>query len=104
MSLPSDKGCDKITPVTDFLRANYQIETNRYDPSVMRIRSLKKLYNFPVSVDDISLHMMQEGIPHTRQMIQMILRSPNQIKRYDPVKEYFDGLRGTCRKNPTSTS
>ena len=94
LSLPSDKGCDKITPVTDFLRANYQIETNRYDPSVMRIRSLKKLYNFPDSVDDISLHMMQEGIPHTRQMIQMILRSPNQIKRYDPVKEYFDGLRG----------
>ena len=94
LSLGSTQASDKVTPVMDFLRENYQIETNRYNPSIMRVRSLKKIYNFPVSVDDISLHMLQEGVPHTRQMIQMILRSPNQIKRYDPVKEYFEGLRG----------
>ncbi len=81
---------DKITPVMDFLKENYQIEVNRYDPNQIRIRSLKKNYRFPVSLDDISIHMMQMGIQHTRSMVQMILRSPNQMKTYDPITEYFD--------------
>ena len=81
---------DKITQVMDFLKENYQIEVNRYDPNQIRIRSLKKNYRFPVSLDDISIHMMQMGIQHTRSMVQMILRSPNQMKTYDPITEYFD--------------
>ena len=81
---------DKITPVMDFLKENYQIEVNRYDPNQIRIRSLKKNYRFPVSLDDISIHMMLMGIQHTRSMVQMILRSPNQMKTYDPITEYFD--------------
>ena len=81
---------DKITPVMDFLKENYQIEVNRYDPNQIRIRSLKKNYRFPVSLDDISIHMMQFGIQHTRSMIRMLLLSPNQMKTYDPITEYFD--------------
>ena len=53
---------DKITPVMDFLKENYQIEVNRYDPNQIRIRRLKKNYRFTVSLDDISIHMRQMGI------------------------------------------
>lgn len=90
LSFSAAQSSDKITPVMSFLKDNYAIEVNRYDPNTIRIRSLKKIYQFPVSLDDISLHMMQEGISHTRQMIQMILRSPNQMRTYDPIAEYFE--------------
>lgn len=84
---------DKVTPVIDFLKHNYRIEINRYDRTQMRIASTgTKIYTFPPSVDDISLHMMQEGIPHTRTLIKMLLNSPNHIAAYDPIMEYFKSL------------
>lgn len=85
---------DKVTPVIEFLKANYRIEVNKYDRTQMRIASTgTKIYPFPPSLDDISIHMMQAGIPHTKTLIRMLLNSPNQIASYDPVKEYFAGLR-----------
>ena len=85
---------DKVTPVIDFLKSNYRIEVNKYDRTQMRIASTgTKVYTFPPSLDDISIHMMQAGIPHTKTLVRMLLNSPNQIASYDPVKEYFAGLR-----------
>lgn len=85
---------DKVTPVIDFLKANYRIEVNKYDRTQMRIACTgTKVYPFPPSLDDISIHMMQAGIPHTKSLIRMLLNSPNQITSYDPVKEYFKSLQ-----------
>lgn len=84
---------DKITPITEFLKENYDIETSRFDPAKKRIRSLKRRYQFTPNLDDISLHMMEDGVPHSDTVLQKILRSPNRTKTYDPLKEYFDGLR-----------
>lgn len=85
---------DKVTATTEFLKENYRLEVNRYDPQQMRIVSLKRRYMYPPTLDDISLHLMEENIPHTQSMIKMILRSPNRTHRYDPLKDYFEGLRG----------
>lgn len=95
LTLGAGLSSDKLTPVMTFLKENYAIEVNRYDPNTVRVRSLKKLYQFPVSIDDILLHMKQLGIPHTRQMVQMILRSPNQMRTYDPVTDYFERVGKT---------
>ncbi len=85
---------DKVTPVIEFLKANYRIEVNKYDRTQMRIASTgTRAYTFPPSLDDISIHLMQSGIPHTKSLIRMLLNSPNQIASYDPVKEYFASLR-----------
>lgn len=84
---------DKVTQVMDFLKENYLIEVNKYDHTQMRIRSLKRIYSSPPSVDDIYLHMMQEGIPPTDTIIRKILRSPNYTKTYDPIRQYFDSLQ-----------
>lgn len=89
----ADAKVDQVTQITRFLEENYRIAINRYDPSQMKVVSLKKRYVFPVTVDDIAIHMIQESVPHSRNVIKMILGSANQMKTYDPIREYFDSLK-----------
>lgn len=94
LNLGTANSIDKVGQITEFLKDNYLIETNRFDPSKKRIKSLKRRYQFPPNLDDISLHMMEEGVPFSETILQKLLRSPNRTKTYDPLAEYFHSLRG----------
>lgn len=88
---------DQVTQITKFLQDNYRIEINKYDPSQMRVVSLKKRYAglFPIEVGDIWIHAVQEGVSASKELIKTILRLPNQMRVYDPLKEYFDSIQNS---------
>mgnify|MGYP001172843821 CR=1 FL=1 len=87
---------DKVQMITAFLAQHYDIKVPIQDPSKMQIICKdKNRYRFPPSFDDISLHLLSEGISISDTQLRKILRSPNQIAPVNPIEEYFDKIRGT---------
>lgn len=90
---PSGKSGSQIQEIINFLNENYDIRVNCFDPSRSQIKSKKIKYVYPPSFDDISLHCTDSGIPVSDTILRKILRSPNQVKTYNPITEYFESLR-----------
>jgi predicted P-loop ATPase len=40
------------------------------------------------------LHLLEEGISVSDNILRKILRSPNQVETYNPIAEYFESLNG----------
>lgn len=86
---------DKIKEVVNFLSEHYNIRIPIQDPTKIQITSKDPdLYAYPPTFDDISLHLMSEGKNIGDSMLRKIIRSPNYIKPCNPIKEYFDNIRG----------
>lgn len=85
---------NKVAEVKEFLNENYEIRVNEFDPSKSVIRPKTKKYDNPVTFDDISLHLLEDGITVSDGILRKILRSKNQMPTYNPIVEYFEGLRG----------
>lgn len=85
---------NKIQKVIRFLNDQYEIRINCFDSTKSIIRSLQKEYLYPPSFDDISLHLAGEGFAVNDTILKKILRSPNQMSTYNPIHDYFDGLKG----------
>lgn len=86
---------DKIQQVIGFLTRHYHIRIPVQDPSKIQITCKdKNRYVYPPSFDDISLHLMSEGINVSDSILRKIIRNPNQIAPVDPIGEYFDSIRG----------
>ena len=87
---------NKIAEVSDFLSRNYDIRVNQCDPNPNRavIRPKTKRFEHAVTLDDISLHMLEEGIQCSDTVLRKMLRSPNYMTTYNPVTEYFENIRG----------
>ncbi len=88
---------NKVAEVKEFLNENYKIRVNEFDPNKAYIEPLTKKYDNPVTFDDISLHLLEEGISVSDTILKKILRSPNQMQTYNPIEEYFAGLKGTYK-------
>lgn len=84
---------NKIRQVKDFLLDNYEIRINRFKPSQKEILSKSKKYVFPPSLDDISLHLEENEIHVSDTTLRKLFNSPNQIPNFDPITEYFSGLK-----------
>lgn len=84
---------NKIRQIIDFLEENYEIRINRFKQSEKEIVSKSKSYTFPPSLDDISLHLQENEIAVSDSILRKIINSPNQIQTYNPIEEYFDGLK-----------
>ncbi|MFT4073500.1 MAG: VapE family protein [Dysgonamonadaceae bacterium] len=89
---------DNIDRTINFIQENYLVKIPIHDPSKIQIEpreTIKDLYPYaPPSVDDIYMHLYQEGISISETILKKIIRSPNRIKPCNPVKEYFDHIRG----------
>lgn len=88
---------NKVTEVKDFLKEHYNIRVNEFDPGKSEIKAKTRIYDNPVTFDDISLHLIEEGISVPDSILRKILRSPNQIQTFNPIREYFDTLKGKYR-------
>lgn len=88
---------NKVRQITDFLKKYYSIEINQFNPSQVRIVSKKKKYKLPgrISINDISLHLQENDIAHSKSILRDIILSPNQVDVFDPIEEYFNKIRGT---------
>jgi predicted P-loop ATPase len=86
---------NKIRQIVDFINEEYDIRVNRFKNSEKEIVSKNKKYHFPISLDDISLHLQENEISVSDSILRKIINSPNQIRTYNPIREYFDSLEGT---------
>ena len=93
-------GSNRVTLVKEFLDANYDIKINIFDNTKVMIESKTKEYDQEISIEDISLHMLEDGITGSDSILKKILTSPNQTKPYNPIREYFEALE----KNYAGTS
>lgn len=87
-------GSNRVSLVKDFLADNYDIKINIFDNSKIMIESKTQEYDEEISFEDISLHMLEEGITGCDSILKKILTSPNQTTPYNPILEYFEALEG----------
>lgn len=86
---------DKVAEIRGFLTKHYDIRVPVQDPSKIQITCKdQNLYTFAPDFNDISLHLLSEGICVSDTILRKILRSPNQIPPVNPIQEYFDSVRG----------
>lgn len=83
----------KVHAVKEWIDLNYEIKLNVFDPSKSYIKSKEKEYNSPIRENDIYLHMIDDGMSCSKSLLKTILSSPNQMTPYNPITEYFDGLK-----------
>ena len=88
---------NRIRQALEFLSQHYDIRINKFKLSEKEIYSKTKKYTFPPSLDDISLHMQEEEIQLSDATLRKIINSPNQIKTYNPIKEYFESIENTFK-------
>jgi hypothetical protein len=87
-------GSNRVALVKEFLDEHYDIKINIFDHSRVMIVSKTKQYTEEISIEDISLHMLEDNITGCESILKKILTSPNQTKPYNPIKEYLEGLKG----------
>lgn len=87
-------GSNRVTLVKEFLDTNYDIKINIFDHTKVMIESKTKEYDQEITIEDISLHMLEEGITGCDSILKKILTSPNQTTPYNPIQEYFESLEG----------
>lgn len=80
-----------------WLRENYTIKVNALDPTdvIIEPTEINPIeYDYDISDSDIYLHALDDGVSCSRSIISNILSSPNHSNHYNPVREYFSGLKG----------
>lgn len=87
-------GSNRVALVKEFLDQHYDIKINIFDYSKVMIVSKTKEYTQEISIEDISLHMLEDGISGSDSILKKIITSPNQTKPFNPIKEYFEKLAG----------
>ena len=87
-------GSNRVALVKEFLDQHYDIKINIFDHSKVTIAAKSKQYEEQISMEDISLHMLEDGIGGCDSILKKIITSPNQTKPYNPIKEYFESLEG----------
>jgi predicted P-loop ATPase len=87
-------GSNRVTLVKEFLDTHYDIRINIFDHTKVMIDGKSREYEQEISIEDISLHMLEEGITGCDSILKKIITSPNQTKPFNPIRDYFDGLEG----------
>ncbi len=85
---------NRVLQVKEFLDLHYDIKLNVFDHSRVLIGSRTKKYTEEIKFEDIAIHIQEEGITGCDSLLKKILSSPNQTRHYNPIKEYFDALKG----------
>ncbi len=87
-------GSNRVILVKEFLDQHYGIKINIFDHSKVVIASKIKEYTHEISIEDLTLHMLEDGITGCDSILKKIITSPNQTTPYNPIKEYFENLTG----------
>jgi predicted P-loop ATPase len=87
-------GSNRVVLVKEFLDQHYDIKINIFDHSKVMIASKTKEYTHEISIEDLTLHMLEDGITGSDSILKKIITSPNQTTPYNPIKEYFENLTG----------
>lgn len=86
-----------ISTFKKWLFENYELKVNMLDANDIYIVGTKDNpieYEYDITESDIYLHALEDGLSISRSIINNIIQSPNQCVHYNPIKEYFDNLKG----------
>lgn len=95
--LPEKTTSGQISLFKAWLKDNYKIKVNTLDVNDISIQATENnpiQYQYDINESDIYLHAVEDGLKISRAIISNILFSPNQIEHYNPIKDYFSGLKG----------
>jgi len=87
----------RLDIIKDWLNGNYEVKVNMLDRSRVYLSPTENCsvkYEFPVTEEDIILHAFADELPISAGLLRKLLTSPNQMKAFNPVREYLEGLRG----------
>lgn len=95
--IPAIGKVDKVTQVKEFLKENFEIRINIFDPQKGEIKSLKREYKYGVEFCDVYLAMIEEGINASQSLLKTLITSLNQehVKVFNPIHEYFSRVKGS---------
>lgn len=85
---------NRLADVKSFLDENYEIRINLFNPSRPFIKPLKREYKYGVDFRDIYLDLVENDISCSLATLRMLLTSPNRMKTYNPIEDYFNSVRG----------
>lgn len=86
--------------IADFLMNHYTIRMPLQDPEKLQITPKDETlwkYQPKDVLNEIILHLKMENRNISKSDLWMIISSPNYIEPFDPVKEYFESIRGTYK-------
>ena len=85
---------DRIKNITDAINEEFTIKINEFDKSKGIITSGNKKYkDYPITFDDVSLHLNSTGIQCSDTVLRKIFKSPHYTKMYNPIHEYYNDLK-----------
>ena len=88
---------NRLDRVKEWLNQNYIVRVNLLDRSKVSLSPTPECayhYEFPVTENDILLHAYADELKISEKNLRMLLASPNQMESFNPVKDYFETLRG----------
>lgn len=83
--------------IADFLNKHYNVIVPLQDPGMMQITPKDEAlwkYQPRDVLNEILLHFKMERINVNRNDLLSVLQSPNYIEPFDPIRSYFDSIRG----------
>ncbi len=87
---------DKTRLIVNQINKEFKISTSAYDPSKYTIEAHNpELYPYGVTLDTVYWYMKGIGTPISKTDLRTIIREPNFFPPSDPIKTYFDRIRGT---------
>ena len=92
------KSGNKNREIIDYINANYEILIPVQDPEKIQINYKgedEDRYRYSPSFEDLTLHLEESGFNISDGKLWKMITSPNYIDPFDPVKDYFDRIRGT---------
>ena len=93
----SDHPHNRLDTIKEWLNENYVVRVNLLDRSKVSLSPTEECtfhYEHPVTEDDILLHAYAEELKVSDKTLRMLLASPNQMKSFNPIKDYLESLRG----------
>lgn len=89
---------DRIQDIVDTINEAFIVSTSEIDPSKFSIKSRdQKRYKYEPTVDTLYLYLKGIGKTVSRTDLHIILRDPNMFEQVNPVKTYFDKIRGSYK-------
>ena len=90
---------NKLRDAVSFLNDNYNIKVPVNDPEKLQFsyKGSDNRYKYEPTFEDVTLHFEEANKSISDQTLLKIIMSPNYIEPYDPIKEYFDSIRGTYK-------
>lgn len=85
---------DRIKNITDAINDEFDIKMNIFDKSKSIIAPKNEKYkDNPITIDEVSLYLHSLGVNHSDTILRKILKSPHYTKMYNPIEDYFNGLK-----------